>query len=173
MATAGWCGMTTSRVAAGLAGLLLAGTAAAFGLSHVLAGEPTISGYARVVDGDSLVVDGQRVRLYGIDSPEINQRCGGEPCGLAAKAALERLIGRDPVSCRERDRDRYGRIVATCSTQTVPDLGGLMVGTGNATDYARYSGGRYRDHEAAAKAEKLGIWRGDFQQPDQYRRTHR
>lgn len=162
--------MKPVAVIAALAGLCLAGAA-----TIAIPQETAINGSVRVVDGDSLVVGGQRVRLYGIDSPELSQTCGVDhnPCGLAAKAALERLIGHDAVACVEKDRDRYGRVVATCSTRAVSDLGQLMVGTGNAVDYIRYSLGRYKDAEDAAKAEHLGIWAGPFTAPAQYRRDHR
>lgn len=160
-----------SRTLAGIAGLVLAGTAAAFGLSHVQAQEGTISGYARVIDGDSLVVAGQRVRLFGIDAVELHQSCGSTPCGFIAKATLERLIGNAPVTCIERDRDRFGRSVAVCRSVGGDDLGGLMVGLGWATAYRRYSLA-YVDHEDAARAERLGIWATGFQAPEQYRREH-
>ncbi len=161
--------MSAGAVSAGLAALVLAGSIAAIGLPVVLA-DGRISGPARVVDGDSLVVDGRRVRLYGIDAPELHQTCGGDIyCGLAAKVALERAIGLDIVTCEEKDRDRYNRIVAVCRTASVPDLNALQVATGMAIAYTRYSHA-YVDAEAAAKAENLGIWRTGFQPPEEYRR---
>ena len=74
-----------------------------------------ISG-ASVTDGDTLWIGSERIRLHGIDAPESAQSCraGGETwaCGEAAiRAVRERLAGR-PVECAERDRDRYGHIVA-------------------------------------------------------------
>ena len=77
-----------------------------------------ISGVASVTDGDTLRIGSERIRLHGIDAPESAQSCraGGKTwaCGAAATRALrERIAGR-PVECAERDRDRYGRIVAVC-----------------------------------------------------------
>ena len=77
-----------------------------------------ISGVASITDGDTLRIGSERIRLHGIDAPESKQSCraGGKtwPCGAAATRALrERIAGR-PVECTERDRDRYGRIVAVC-----------------------------------------------------------
>ena len=83
-----------------------------------------------VTDGDTLRNGAQRIRLHGIDVPESKRSCraGGETwaCGEAATRALrERIAGR-PVECAERDRDRYGRIVAVCSVAGA-DLDAWMV----------------------------------------------
>ena len=77
-----------------------------------------ISGVALVTDGDTLRIGSERIRLHGIDAPESAQSCraGGKTwaCGDAATRALRERIRRRPVECDERDRDRYGRIVAVC-----------------------------------------------------------
>ena len=77
-----------------------------------------ISGMPSVTDGDTLRIGPERIRLHGIDAPESKQRCraGGETwaCGVAATRALRERIGGRPLECSERDRDRYGRIVAVC-----------------------------------------------------------
>jgi len=162
----------SGRLSAALAGLALAGACAALAVPDA-SSRNTIRGEATVIDGDTIDVGGVRVRLWGIDAPEGAQVCGGVSCGLAATAGLLRLIGGDTVACTERDRDRYGRIVARCGTERVPDLGGMLVAKGMAIDYARYSGGAYRDHEAAAKAERLGLWRSNFVNPEDWRKGKR
>ena len=77
-----------------------------------------LSGRARVIDGDTLEVGGARMRLYGIDTPESAQSCLARgrrwSCGREATRALSGRIGSRTVTCEERDRDRYGRIVAVC-----------------------------------------------------------
>ena len=84
-----------------------------------------------VIDGDTLEIGGKRVRLFGVDAPEADQTCENDTvgeywCGQLARQTLRRLIDGHQVSCRQRDRDRYSRIVATCSVNE-RDLGGLMV----------------------------------------------
>ena len=80
-----------------------------------------ITGPARIIDGDTLDVAGERIRLHGIDAPENAQTCiaGGVtwPCGKSATAALVAFIGGAPVSCRAQGTDRYGRTIATCYVQ--------------------------------------------------------
>lgn len=128
----------------------------------------------RVVDGDSIVVLDQRVRLWGIDAPERDQSCAdaqGNPyaCGMVATAHLSRLVLGKPIECWVEDTDRYGRLVATC-TAGAADLGEAMVRDGWAIDYARYSKGAYREVEAEARAARRGIHQGAFQNPEEFRR---
>ena len=134
-----------------------------------------LSGRARVIDGDTLEVGGARVRLYGIDAPESAQRCrsGGRTwsCGREATRALARRIGSRPVSCKEHDRDRYGRMVAVCWVGH-EDVNAWMAARGWAFAYRKYSMS-YVVEEAAAKMAKRGIWQGDVVAPWEWRRGER
>ena len=102
-----------------------------------------IVGVAPVIDGDTIEIHGQRIRLFGIDAPESSQLCvrpTGERwrCGQRASFALADRIGRATVSCRARDLDRYGRVVAVCFKGN-EDLNRWMVANGWAVAYKRYS----------------------------------
>ena len=134
-----------------------------------------LSGRARVVDGDSLALVGERIRLHGIDAPESAQTCiaGGARwrCGERAERALRERIGGRMVACEERDVDRYGRIVAVCRAGG-EDLNAWMVESGFALAYRRYSRA-YVDEEAAAKRARRGLWRGDFVAPWDWRQGER
>lgn len=139
------------------------------------AGAETLSGQARVIDGDTFAVAGQRVRLHGIDAPETRQTClrAGRrwACGKAATKAMRRLVGRDPVRCEVRDWDRYGRAVAACYAGG-RDLQRELVRQGLALAYRRYST-RYVPDEDAARAEGLGLWSGAFVEPRKWRKRNR
>jgi endonuclease YncB( thermonuclease family) len=133
-----------------------------------------IAGRASVIDGDTLEIHGQSIRIWGIDAPESAQPCliQGKPwrCGQKAALALSDQIGQQTVACVERDRDRYGRIVAKCLV-AAQDIGAWLVSNGWALDYADYSGGGYSGHESVAAAAKIGIWRGTFDKPWEWRRA--
>ena len=135
-----------------------------------------ISGRASVTDGDTVVIHGIRIRLFGIDAPESAQVCqdaGGKEyrCGQAAALALSDRIGEAPISCEPRDTDRYGRTVAVCRKGT-EDLNSWMVAQGHAVAFRRYSS-EYVGQEAQARAAKRGIWAGTFEEPAGWRRTRR
>jgi len=133
------------------------------------------SGNARVIDGDTIDISGQRVRLHGIDTPESKQTCQRQGvtwlCGAEATKALNQLIGNSDVSCIGRDKDRYGRIVAVCHVNGV-DLNAAMVLSGMALAYRKYSDD-YIGQEATAKAAKRGLWAGQFVPPWEWRRGKR
>ena len=101
-----------------------------------------ITGRASVIDGDTIEIRDQRIRLFGIDAPEGRQRCklNGKPwrCGQQSTFALAEFIGKAWVRCNERDRDRYKRIVAVCFLGN-KNINAWMVRNGWAVDYRRYS----------------------------------
>lgn len=113
-------------------------------------------------DGDTIRMGEARIRLWGFDAPERGQICalpGGSylEAGRHATEALAAFIGNQFVTCETVDIDRYGRVVATCAVAGA-DLGSMMVRSDWAWDYARYSGGHYRQAEAEAQQARRGIW---------------
>lgn len=130
-----------------------------------------IGGVARVIDGDTLEVGGQKIRLHGVDAPELDQTCTGPDgvwaCGAFARDMLAGIVGEAQLDCRAEDTDRYGRIVAVCLNGQ-QDVGAQLVRRGGAMAYRRYSE-RYVPAETAAKSEGLGIWSGSMETPEAYR----
>lgn len=116
---------------------------------------PTIS------DGDTFRCAGERVRLYGVDAPEI--RHGQKPAQPYAYEAQERLrqLTRGPVTCEPAGnrQDRYGRLVMRCAG-LVPDIGAQLVREGLAVELQRFSKGEYEAREDDARARRRGVWSG-------------
>jgi endonuclease YncB( thermonuclease family) len=132
-----------------------------------LAALPAFAESVRVVDGDTLRIDGVTYRLWGIDAPEAGDLCAdGWPAGRAATEHLRALIGDRQVSCEPRTLDRYGRTVAICHADG-RDLSADMVAGGHAWAFVRYSRD-YVEEEREAAAVRAGIhghtcepvWRG-------------
>lgn len=148
--------------------------------SAVPAAAQTVTGRASIIDGDTIAIEGveSRIRLHGIDAPEGKQTCDDARgkrylCGVRSADALSGLIGRNgTVACREMDRDRYGRIVAICSSNGL-EINREMVRAGWAVDYVKYSNDMYKVEEGEARADKRGLWAGEFVRPWDWRKGKR
>ncbi len=137
----------------------------------------TIAGEAVALDGDTLLVDGQTVRLWGIEAPEMKDW----PYGAWARAELDRVIADKIVTCTVVDRDRYQRLVAICNApyrnDQVLDLALEQLGSGVAVMYRHFTHGAgrhegpmrkqldsaarlYATWERLAAERQLGIWQG-------------
>jgi endonuclease YncB( thermonuclease family) len=126
-----------------------------------------------VIDGDSIRDGRRRIRLYGIDAPELSQQCrdgAGQAyaCGERAREVLESLIGGREIGCRVVEEDRYGREVARCQVDSV-QLNREMVRRGWAVAYDRHSL-EYMVAEVEARRARAGLWQGSFEMPESYRR---
>ena len=130
------------------------------------------SGPARVVDGDTVEIDGTRFRISGIDAPERGQPCTNSEgltfdCGEVARRGLETTIGGQVVACTAATVDHYGRPVATCEVGG-SDLGKAMVVQGLAVPFKEYSEAYVADGEVA-KSASTGLWNTSFDMPWDYR----
>ncbi|MGJ8528383.1 thermonuclease family protein [Maritalea sp.] len=130
-----------------------------------------IKGVASVSDGDSLVINGLRIRLKGIDAPELDQKCDEKNsvwrCGVKAKSALIQLIGGQVLVCKSEGEDKYRRLLAVCYLSE-KDIGKWMVTNGWAISY-----GDYKFDEALARRNSSGLWRGEFETPQSWRNKAR
>ncbi|WP_306115380.1 MULTISPECIES: thermonuclease family protein [unclassified Roseovarius] len=138
----------------------------------VLAG---FQGTVRVIDGDTLDVGGVRVRLHGIDAPEVGQTCQTAEgkdwdCGTWVSREVRAQFQGVVASCDPVEKDRYGRIVATCRVDG-RDMGRGLVQRGMAVAYRKYSRAYVAD-ERAAKRANAGLHAGAFQRPSQHRKSN-
>lgn len=127
-----------------------------------------------MIDGDTITVGQTRIRLFGIDAPEMDQTCvspdGTEwSCGVWVTAQVRSLIEGESVGCTALDRDRYDRVVARCSFAG-NDLGRELVAAGLAFAYRRYSMDYDLDEKGAA-VRGTGLHAHQVQSPADYRRT--
>ena len=135
-----------------------------------------VVGQPRIIDGDTIEISGERIRLHGIDTPETNQQCidgSGKhwACGRRATSALIDLIRNQIVTCEGRKRDRYKRVIGVCFVGQ-QNLNAAMVRQGWALAYRKYSTD-YIAQEAVAKSDKVGIWSSQFVSPWDWRRGKR
>lgn len=166
------CSLAPRRVAWMAAVFLVASVAGALAAPPTEPGGASITGSVRVVDGDTIDVDGRRVRLEGIDAPEASQDCQsatGEPwpCGRRATAELRALIDGGTVECHERGLDKYGRVLAMCLSGG-KNINELMVRRGYAWAFVKYST-EFAGAETEARQAKIGVWQGDAQAPWDFR----
>ena len=130
----------------------------------------------KVVDGDSLKAGDEQIRLLGIDAPELRQNCRdaqgrGWQCGRAAKTRLAELVSKGDVACTSHGKDRYGRTLAVCSGGNIPDVGEVLVREGYAVNFALSFSG-YPAAERDAQSARRGLWQGEFERPQDWRRRH-
>ncbi len=145
-----------------------------------------IHGTPRIIDGDTLSINAKKIRLAGIDAPEIKQQCKKPllkisgiigfqfnkdyKCGVTAKIKLKDKINISKIKCISLSKDRYKRFLATCYKDKI-NLNKWMVRNGYAVAYRRYSKD-YVSDENYAKENKLGIWEGSFMRPEKWRKLN-
>lgn len=141
------------------------------------------TGQATVIDGDTIEIQSNRIRIAAVDAPESDQLCENNigrryRCGQTASFALADFIGRSHVTCTaEIDRSgkpqtSYDRTIAACSVSG-NDLGAWLVESGWAIPYWTYGGARYRNEFDRARLLRTGIWAGRFDDPSQHRARKR
>ncbi|HET6620427.1 MAG TPA: thermonuclease family protein [Dongiaceae bacterium] len=140
----------------------------------------SLRGTARVVDGDSIVVDGQRVHILDVGAPEDAQLCfrkaqaieqGARRCGREAAAALADWIGSQTVTCDTTGRGIRKAWLARC-TVAGRDLGEWLAAEGWAVPSLHRKCEIVRDAADKARAARLGIWSRNFTMPWVWRNAH-
>ena len=127
----------------------------------------------KIVDGDTIHLNGEKIRFTGIDTPELKQSCLKEGikdlCGIVAKQILIDKIGNNNVECISEGKDQYKRTLAECFVNN-ESLSSYLVRSGYAFAYRRYSK-KFIPDEDYARNNKIGMWSMDFDYPWDYRKS--
>jgi len=128
----------------------------------------------KITDGDTIKINGEKIRFSGIDTPELKQNCIKEgqsnPCGITAKQILIDKIGNNKVICISEGKDQYKRTLAECYVND-ESLSSYLVKRGYAFAYRRYSK-KFIIDENYAKFNKLGMWSMEFDYPWDWRKKN-
>ena len=132
------------------------------------------SGIPRVVDGNTIIINFQIIRLHGIEAPNAEQLCeiDGESwlCGWEATNALAHIMGRHWVSCRQNRLNEGGVVDATCFAGNVLNINAWMVRNGWATAQNQ-TNTRFLQLEILARQEQIGIWRTKYKNTEHLRHS--
>ncbi len=127
----------------------------------------------KIIDGDTITIDGEKIRFFGIDAPEIDQECKKKgkviKCGLLAKKVLEDIIANNKPKCIKKGKDKYERTIAECFVNDI-SLSKYLVLNGYAFAYKKYSK-QHVYHEKRAKILKKGLWSMNFEFPWKFRKN--
>ena len=128
------------------------------------------------MDGDTIVLNGEKIRFSGIDTPELKQTCMNDDkkvfCGKSAKMLLIKKIGNQIPECISEGKDVYKRTLAECFING-ESLSVFLVRSGYAFDFVRYSKKKYSEDQEYAKTNKLGLWSMKFEYPWDWRKKNK
>ena len=139
-----------------------------------------ITGFAKIIDGDTIRINSKKIRLYGIDAPEEMQTCKktyltisffsftkNYLCGQVATEKLTKKINNQIIKCKIKGIDKYKRFIGECYKKNL-NLNAWLVSNGYAVAYRKYSK-KYIHNEINAKNAKIGVWQGKFEMPWNFR----
>ncbi len=138
----------------------------------LLFSDPSLANNLKVIDGDTIVLNGEKIRFSGIDTPELKQTCLKDNekvgCGMLAKKLLVKKIGSSTPICIGKKKDFYKRTLAECFVKG-ESLSKFLVRSGYAFAYRKYST-KFVEDEDFAKTNKLGMWSMTFKYPWDFRK---
>ena len=144
----------------------------------------SITGHAKVTDGDTIKINTFKIRLNGIDAPEKKQKCKRPyleifififyedySCGQKSTEALIKKINNQKITCKISNVDYFKRLIGECYKRKT-NINSWLVSNGHAVAFRKYSK-KYVQDEILAKQKKKGIWQGKFEMPWDYRKSNK
>lgn len=126
-----------------------------------------VQGLAEVLNGHTLIIDNEELRLFGIEAPEIHQICNELNLGKMSKEFLEQLTRGKLVICKGRQRDKKRRLLVYCTADDT-DINSVMVKSGYAFNFKWFTS-QYDKEEKFAKDNLLPVWKNGCENPFFYR----
>jgi len=128
----------------------------------------------KIIDGDTIHLNNEKIRFTGIDTPELKQTCNRNNeiiyCGIQARQLLINKIGKNKVNCIKEGKDQYKRILAECFVNDL-SLSRFLVRQGYAFAYRKYSK-KFIEDENFAKNNNMGMWSMKFEYPWDWRKKN-
>ena len=128
----------------------------------------------KIIDGDTIHLNGEKIRFTGIDTPELKQTCTKNNevilCGIEARKLLIKKIGKNKVQCTKVGKDQYKRTLAECFVKDL-SLSSFLVREGYAFAYRKYSK-KFVNDEDYARKNNLGMWSMRFEYPWDWRKKN-
>ena len=142
--------------------------------NNIAKGEELIEGIGKVIDGDTVHIGSFKIRLHGIDAPELNQKCKTNKiewyCGIESSKFLKNMINQKNIYCKTKGKDKYRRYIGVCYILK-KNINKTIVREGWAIAYKFYSRD-YENDENFAKKNKKGIWNSVFIEPYLFRKKN-
>ena len=128
----------------------------------------------KIIDGDTINLNNEKIRFTGIDTPELKQTCNKNNeiiyCGIQARQLLINKIGKNKVNCIKEGKDQYKRTLAECFVNDL-SLSRFLVRQGYAFAYRKYSK-KFIEDENFAKNNNMGMWSMNFEYPWDWRKKN-
>ena len=128
----------------------------------------------KIIDGDTIHLNNEKIRFTGIDTPELKQTCSKNNeiiyCGIQARQLLINKIGKNKVNCVREGKDQYKRTLAECFVNDL-SLSKFLVREGYAFAYRKYSK-KFIEDENFAKNNNMGMWSMKFEYPWDWRKKN-
>jgi endonuclease YncB( thermonuclease family) len=160
--------------------LIVVGALASALVTSSPASSAELTGRASVIDGDTIEIAGRLLSFHGVDAPERSQSCldakGKQyPCGEVSAHRLKLFLRESsPTHCHISLGPAPARLtVVRCFRHDGTNVSSWLVSQGLALDWPKYSKGKFASEEGSARAERRGLWQGQFTQPSRYRETRR